>query len=187
MESGPAQHVQGALLLQGLAAALKRLSDFAGGTCASVGPVYHLIHSCSLAQHLTNCCLDLCNALRGLVAALAGLGASQELQEDLGQLLSQLERGLYCTYNESQHQLLLELQVQAEAVRSGQADASTLSAIVTQQVLQHCSVAQLAADVAYLQQAAQEQQQLGNHVALASYQQLAGICKVGGALRCENP
>lgn len=72
-------------------------------------------------------------------------------------------------------------------MRSGQADASTLSAIVTQQVLQHCSVAQLAADVAYLQQAAQEQQQLGNHVALASYQQLAGICKVGGALRCENP
>lgn len=95
-----------------MAAALKRLSDFAGGTCASVGPVYHLIHSCSLAQHLTNCCLDLCNALRGLVAALAGLGASQELQEDLGQLLSQLERGLHCTYNESQHQLLLELQVQ---------------------------------------------------------------------------
>jgi hypothetical protein len=68
--------------------------------------------------------------------------------------------------------------VQAEAVRSGQADASTLSAILTQQVLQHCSVAQLAADVAHLQQAAEEQQQQGNHVSLAFYQQLATVCKV---------
>jgi hypothetical protein len=63
-------------------------------------------------------------------------------------------------------------------VRSGQCDASTLSAILTQQVLQQCSVAQLAADVAHLQQAAQQQQEQGNHVALAFYQQLAAICKV---------
>jgi hypothetical protein len=68
--------------------------------------------------------------------------------------------------------------VQTEAVRSGQSDASTLSAILTQQVLQQCSVAQLAADVAYLQQAADEQQQQGNHVALAFYQQLTAVCKV---------
>jgi hypothetical protein len=63
-------------------------------------------------------------------------------------------------------------------VRSGQCDASTLSAILTQQVLQQCTVAQLAVDVAHLQQGAQQQQEQGNHVALAFYQQLAAICKV---------
>lgn len=68
--------------------------------------------------------------------------------------------------------------MQAEAVRSGRADASTLSAILTQQVLQQCTVAQLASDVAYLQQAVQEQQQAGNHVGQAFYGQLGTICKV---------
>jgi hypothetical protein len=74
--------------------------------------VYALINSHSLAQQLANHSINLCSALGSLVSALAGLGASQELQEDLAQLVKQLGRGLHCSYSEAQHRLLLELYVQ---------------------------------------------------------------------------
>jgi hypothetical protein len=70
-----------------------------------VGPVYALIHSHSLAQQLANHSINLCSALGGLVSALAGLGASQELQEDMAQLVKQLGRGLHCSYSEAQHRV----------------------------------------------------------------------------------
>jgi hypothetical protein len=74
--------------------------------------VHALINSHSLAQQLANHSINLCSALGSLVSALAGLGASQELQEDLAQLVKQLGRGLHCSYSEVQHKLLLELYVQ---------------------------------------------------------------------------
>jgi hypothetical protein len=94
-----------------LTAALQDLAAFAGTTCATVGHVYALIHSHSLAQQLANRSINLCSALDALAGALAGLGPSQELQEDLGQLLRQMGRGLSCSYSESQHRLLLELYI----------------------------------------------------------------------------
>jgi hypothetical protein len=98
--------------VQRLTAGLQELAGFAGGTCATAGPVYTLINSHSLAQQLANVSINLCSALGSLVSALAGLGASQELQEDLAQLGKQLGRGLHCSYSEAQHRLLLELYVQ---------------------------------------------------------------------------
>lgn len=68
--------------------------------------------------------------------------------------------------------------VQAEHVRTGQADACILSAMLTQQVLVNCTVAQLASDVLYLQQAAAKEHQAENHVATAFYQQLLTILQV---------
>ncbi|KAF6255714.1 hypothetical protein COO60DRAFT_187809 [Scenedesmus sp. NREL 46B-D3] len=106
------QHQQGVQLLQRVTSRLQDLAGFAANKSAKVGPVYALFHSHSLAQQLANHSINLCSALDAFAAALAGLGASQELQEDLGQLVKQLGRGLHCTYSEAQHSRLLELYVQ---------------------------------------------------------------------------
>lgn len=68
--------------------------------------------------------------------------------------------------------------LQAEQIRCGLADASVLSALVTQQLLSKCTVEQLSSDVTYLQEAVQAEQQARNHVGLAVFQQLLTICQV---------
>jgi hypothetical protein len=83
--------------------------------------VYALIHSHTLAQQLADLSINLCSALGALAAALAGLGASQELQEDLAQLLKQLGRGMHCSYSQEQHKLLLELYIQVCVCRAATA------------------------------------------------------------------
>lgn len=99
----------GAACLQRITQALQKCSSFSL-KCSAIGPVEALCNSMSLAQQVTNCSIDLHNALSAVDAA--ALQASPELQEDLQQFVRQLSRLNICSYQEQQHKTVLELHVQ---------------------------------------------------------------------------
>lgn len=72
----------------------------------------------------------------------------------------------------------LFLRLQAEAVRIGTAEASNLSDIVTEKLLQPCTAAQLVDDVLWLQGQLKAEVAAGNPVKASLWQQLLSICQV---------